>query len=325
MMMKAFKSFMNGIIDYAGMFPPANLELKPAFQNYLNYISSDDEWMMDKFVCSMKSFGTIADTNTDVYKLLKNYTSERRVSFSLLLTGGKTAKEFLKSFETDLKQVNDFIGNNDVEINSFEVKIPNELFDKFNTNALKIFFKDYRDMLNSFDKQESSVFFEPPVNDNYKFVFEKFAHTAAEIIDENRKGFKLRTGGITPELFPSTEQVSFALKTCRDNKVRFKATAGLHHPVRHYNDSVSTKMHGFLNIFGAGVLAYSNLLSLKEINEIIQDEHSVSFVFTEDKFKWNDIPADADSITNARKEFVNSFGSCSFDEPKDDLKNLNLL
>lgn len=324
MMMKSFNSFMDGIIDYAGMFPPANLALTPAFRNYLEYIASDDEWMMDKFVCTMKSFKLFQDNASDVYKLLKDYDSERRVSFSLLLTGGASAKEFMKSLEEDLKLVKEFTGNNNnVQANSFEVRLPNELFDKFNTHGLKTFLNECNDMLNGFDMQESMIFFEPLVNANYEFVFEKLAHTSADF--KSKAGFKLRTGGITPELFPSTWQVSYALKTCRDNNVRFKATAGLHHPVRHYNDSVSTKMHGFLNIFGAGILAFSNQLSLKEINDVVKDERAESFIFTEEEFIWNDIPANADIVSKARKEFVNSFGSCSFDEPKDDLKKLNLL
>lgn len=324
--MKSFNIFMNRIIDYAGMFPPANLELQPAFKNYLEYIDSEDEWMMGKFICSMKSFTSFADKESDVFSMIKDYDSVRCVSFSLLLTGGKTAKEFLKSLEADLKLVKEFTENdNNTEVNSFEVKLPDELFDKHNTNGLKTFLNDSYDMLNGFDMQESMIFFEPLINDNFEFVFEKLAHNSAEIENKGRFGFKLRTGGITPELFPSTEQVSFALKTCKENNVMFKATAGLHHPLRHYNDSVLTKMHGFLNVFGAGVLAYSNQLSLKEINDIVKDERAESFMFTDGEFRWNDIPANSNSITNARNEFVKSFGSCSFDEPKDDLKQLNLL
>lgn len=325
MMMKSFNSFMHGIIDYAGMFPPANLELTPAFKNYLDYIGSDDEWMMDKFVCSMKSFESFNDYNSEVNKLRKDYDFKRRVSFSLLLTGGVIEKDFLQSLKADMKRVKEFIDNNDnVDANSFEVKLPNELFDKQNIYGLRKFLNDCYGVLNDFDLQESTIFFEPMINDNYEFVFEKLANTSAEITNQ-KAGFKLRTGGITPELFPTTEQVSFALKTCRESSVRFKATAGLHHPIRHYNDSVSTKMHGFLNVFGAGILAFANPLSVKEINDIIKDERADSFIFTEEEFRWNDIPSDTENIKTARKEFVNSFGSCSFDEPKDDLKNLNLL
>src|SRR5690606_4285546 len=69
-------------------------------------------------------------------------------------------------------------------------------------------------------------------------------------------GFKLRTGGVEAAAFPSTEQVAFAIATCREARMPMKFTAGLHHPVRHYNDAVETKMHGFLNVYIACVLAW---------------------------------------------------------------------
>ena len=325
-MTKSFTNFMSRIIDYAGMFPPANLELEPAFSNYLEYKSSDDNWMMDKFVCTMKSFESFLQTGSAVNNQLIGFNSNNKIEFSLLLTGGNTTKEFLDTLQSDLKQIKEFINNYSPKAiaNAFEVKLPPETLNKENSSKLKALLNDCLGIINEHEISGYMLFLEPPVNSDYSFIFEKLAYTIAES-NINSLGFKLRTGGITPELFPATGQVALALKSCNDNKVKFKATAGLHHPVRHYNDSVSTKMHGFLNVFGAGILAYANNLSLKEIEDIIIDENPSSFKFTDSEFLWNDIPAGAEIITKARNEFVNSFGSCSFEEPKDDLKQLKLL
>lgn len=326
--MSAFNNFMKRLIDYAGMYPPANLDMYSAFTNYLHYLNSEEEWMMDKFICSIKSFEDITNHDSEVSKLLHGFTSERWVSFALLLTGGKTTKEFLKTLDADLKLIRDFVGehNEMLVTDNFEAKLPDDVAGKNNSGACKKFLDDCSIVFNEHGLFGSRIFFEPPVNSDYEFVFEKLAYTMAES-DHNggNAGFKLRTGGITPELFPSPEQVAFALKSCKEHKLQFKATAGLHHPVRHYNDSVLTKMHGFLNVFGAGVLAYANSLSMKEITEILNDENSGSFKFTDEDFKWNDIPASAEMVNKARNEFVLSFGSCSFDEPREDLKKLNLL
>ncbi len=47
----SLKNFLSKIIDYAGMFPPANLDLKSAFNNYLDYISNSPySWMLAKFI-----------------------------------------------------------------------------------------------------------------------------------------------------------------------------------------------------------------------------------------------------------------------------------
>lgn len=326
--MDSFNNFMRRLIDYAGMFPPANLDFQNAFSNYLNYLNSTDEWMIDKFICSVRFFEIFTNHDSEPSKQLHDFKSERWISFSLLLTGGKTSKDFLKSLDSDLKLIKEFINNHsEIIVNdNFEAKLPEEILGKNNIGACKKFLNDCSEIFNENEMFGSKVFFEPPVNDNYEFNFEKLSYSIAESDHEGgNAGFKLRTGGITPELFPTPEQVAFALKSCCENRIQFKATAGLHHPVRHYNDSVLTKMHGFFNVFGAGILEYANKLSLKEITEIIKDEDANSFKFTENEFRWNDITAPNEKIAKARNEFVLSFGSCSIDEPKEDLTKLNLL
>jgi hypothetical protein len=106
--------------------------------------------------------------------------------------------------------------------------------------------------------------------------------------------------------------------------VPIKFTAGLHHPVRLFHDSVQTKMHGFLNVLGAGVLALEHDWTSKEIAQMIDDEDAGSFSFTEDFFAWRDWRISTEAIA-ARRELVTSFGSCSFDEPREDLRALKLL
>src|SRR5262249_40980704 len=121
------------------------------------------------------------------------------------------------------------------------------------------------------------------------------------------------------------EQVAFVITACRDALVPLKFTAGLHHPIRHYNDGVKTKMHGFLNVFGAGVLAHRHHLNENQVREIIEDEDPSHFVFTDESFRWKDYAATVGEIRLARQLGVTSFGSCSFDEPREDLRTLGLM
>jgi hypothetical protein len=138
-------------------------------------------------------------------------------------------------------------------------------------------------------------------------------------------GLKLRCGGLEPSAFPSPEQVAFVITACRDALVPLKFTAGLHHPLRHYDEGVKTKMHGFLNVFGAGVLAHRHRLDEEQVRAIIADEDPTHFVFDDDCFRWKDYAATVGEIRLARQLAVTSFGSCSFDEPRDDLRTLGLL
>lgn len=135
-------------------------------------------------------------------------------------------------------------------------------------------------------------------------------------------GVKLRTGGIKAEMFPSPEQVAFVIAACRDRNLPLKFTAGLHHPIRMYRDEVGTKMYGFLKIFVAGMLASVKNLDVREIKEILIDENSNSFSFSKDHLAWQDLSITSKEIQKLRKEALLSFGSCSFDEPRDELREL---
>ena len=112
---------------------------------------------------------------------------------------------------------------------------------------------------------------------------------------------------------------------CWDNGLCLKFTAGLHHPLRHFDRDVQAKMHGVLNVFGAGVLAHTLNLAAKQVREIIEDEDSSNFGFDELGFGWKQYHALTDEVLAARRQFVTSFGSCSFDEPRDDLRAMRIL
>src|SRR5712692_2981712 len=43
---------------------------------------------------------------------------------------------------------------------------------------------------------------------------------------------KLRTGGVKPEMIPAVGDVAAFIAACAERRLAFKATAGLHHPVR---------------------------------------------------------------------------------------------
>jgi hypothetical protein len=107
-------------------------------------------------------------------------------------------------------------------------------------------------------------------------------------------------------------------------QVAIKFTAGLHHPVRLFHESVQTKMHGFLNVLGAGVLALEHGWKESDIVRMLDDEDPSSFSFTDDAFAWRDAKIATAKIA-ARRGLVTSLGSCSFDEPREDLRGLKLL
>ena len=159
---------------------------------------------------------------------------------------------------------------------------------------------------------------------------EKAEKTIAMIAEHNSKqtmatfGYKLRTGGVTADAFPTSAQIARALVAAATHQLPMKFTAGLHHPIRQFRDEVNTKMHGFLNVLGAAVLAAEHQWDADQAVTMLEDEDPRSFSFTDDFFAWRDWKIDTERLQRRRK-FVKSFGSCSFDEPRDDLRALGLL
>jgi len=107
--------------------------------------------------------------------------------------------------------------------------------------------------------------------------------------------------------------------------VPFKATAGLHHPIRHFNAPAGFVMHGFLNVIGAAVLAHGRQADRSALAEMLADENPANFRLDEQSFAWRGLAADAAQIGRARASAIHSYGSCSFAEPVEDLAAFGIL
>lgn len=141
---------------------------------------------------------------------------------------------------------------------------------------------------------------------------------------------KIRTGGLKPEAIPSPEDVARFIIACADRGLAFKATAGLHHPIRkeqaltYEPDAPRAVMHGFINVLMAAAFAFHGEKDLKVIAAIIDERDASAFRFDQ-KAWWSDRSLTAEQVADAREHFVHSIGSCSFMEPVEDLQALGLL
>ena len=140
---------------------------------------------------------------------------------------------------------------------------------------------------------------------------------------------KVRTGGVTPESIPPADEIIDFIAACQRESVPFKATAGLHHPVRgsyrltYEPDSPVGTMYGFLNVFVASALVYSGE-SRETALAALQESDPHGFVFEDDAILWRDKRVASDQL-EAVRQFATSFGSCSFREPIDELKPLTRM
>jgi len=311
-------ALLEGLIDYAGIFPPAELDLDEAIRNYDRYRFAEESWMLSRFICPARRLEELESAGMELFSKNAPFV------FSALGRGGETADAFVAGLARDLDAIREFreAHGRRVVVDVLEARLPDALVDGA-PEALRAFFGAVDEAVRSDGPPSMTVFYEVPIGRAGGDTVERVA--AALAADHRPIGFKLRTGGLDAAAFPAPEQVARVIQACRRAGVPFKATAGLHHPFRRYRESVQTRMHGFVNVFGAAALAAAHDLSDEAVAAIVADEDPAHFVFEEDALRWQDLSAPVDKIREVRRTLGISYGSCSFDEPREDLKGLGLL
>ncbi len=300
------RALLANSVDYAGLFPPAKLALEPALRNHAAYVRDPDSWMLGAFILPVAEFSAAAAS-------LSEFDREHPLRISALGPKTDNPAAFLDALISARDAIDSFrtkFGDR-ASVEQFEMPLPPH-FTAETVEGIRTRVGD----------SGLNTFWEAPA---------AAAESAIELIAKNnrqhpgrRLGFKLRTGGVTPDAFPSSAQIATALLAAGTRRVPIKFTAGLHHPVRLFHDSVQTRMHGFLNVLGAGVLSHEHGWTDTQIVEMLEDEDPASFSFSDNFFAWREVRISAERI-RAHRELVTSFGSCSFDEPREDLRALKLL
>ena len=150
-------------------------------------------------------------------------------------------------------------------------------------------------------------------------------------LDQLKDGFaKVRTGGLTPDSIPSSDHVADFLCQAASRRIPFKATAGLHHPVRserlltYAADSPRAIMHGFVNVFLGAAFAWYGM-DRASVIDLLNETDPHSFEFLDTAARWRGRSLSIAQIEVSRRDFAHSFGSCSFEEPIADLRDLGWL
>ncbi|MDQ0341023.1 hypothetical protein J2S00_003867 [Caldalkalibacillus uzonensis] len=312
---KSVVPFLKRLIDYAGLFPPASLTLDQAIKNYKEYSIGTDAWMLGPFVMPASKIDQL-----DPYVEL--FSTDTPLNISALGSKSDHPHKFNEVLLQDLAKLESFSSRHGerVKMRVFEAPLPivtplEEILDILSEETAKRGLDTFCEAL------------VPLRNNDWE---QQITYALDQIYKHNSQlkpalGFKFRTGGVTAELFPTPRQLAAVLVGCRDRGMAMKFTAGLHHPVRMYREEVSTRMHGFLNIFTAGMLAYKYNLDIRVTEEILKDENPSHFTFTNEGLSWQDKMISVSEISELRNKFLCSYGSCSFDEPREDLRALKVL
>jgi hypothetical protein len=315
-MVPSLRALLDGIIDYAGLFPPARLPLEEAVRNYLRYRRDPESWMLARFVCPSTRLAELGAL------LEGTRQGEAPVRLAVLGRGGTTHRDFLEGWSADLKAILAFRQQAGARaaVEGLELGWPSKIDE---VTPIPPTTKDEHTRL------EEAVgplakFQEIPLT-TYGLVRQTVLLAVNRHMPErDRMGLKFRCGGVQPDNFPTPGDIAAIITTCRDEGTPLKFTAGLHHPIRRFDHSLRVRMHGFVNVFGAAVLSHARRLTEKQLRPILEDEDAGDFAFDEAGVRWKDYRASTEEIVAARRRVV-SFGSCSFDEPRDDLRALGWL
>lgn len=295
-MREALESLLFGVIDYAGLFPPARLAMPAAFSEFQAHLDNEDEsWILDRFVCPAAQL-------PDLAALAKN--TEIEFGVTVIGTGGATPQEFDQAVSNDLARIESFERGFDgrISADAYEVKATDDLAATLKSlQAAK----------------HLQRFVEIPLGEG----LEDRLHMIASHDD---MAAKARTGGLSAEAFPDSASLARFFRECCSLEIAYKVTAGLHHPIRRLDAGLGCKMHGFVNVFMANALLFEHDLGTLEIEQILEEEQAEAFVFTDESAAWRELSVGLEAIEDMRDAF-GSFGSCSIREPLDDLKALNWL
>jgi hypothetical protein len=319
----ASRAFFGRVIDYAGLFPPARLDLGTAVDEYLRHLAEPEGHMLGRFVVGA---GRLAD-------LLDRLPAPRAGApcrVAVLAGGGATEREALDLIRKEAAAMHDLLERHSGSaiVEAVETRLPGDTMDAADAERTRDYVDDFRTVLAGSGLAGIASFFEVAATTRWRESDRDAAKGlayAGETMPATRPGFKLRCGGPEPSDVPSAARVARVIAQCRERGVPLKCTAGLHQPLRRRGRGGAASRHGFLNVFAAAVLASARWLPEEAIEACVLDEDPSSFRFEDDTFAWREKSASAAEVERARAVLAVAFGSCSFDEPRQGLRELGLL
>ena len=292
---------LEGLVDYAGLFPPARLDMAPAVRQYAEHLHSDTAWMLGRFVVPAARLQEFEDAAS---ALLPRDTDTAPWTISVL-GGSDPADDAERVWAFNERHAHRAIGR--AVIDTMELRA---------------------DDASAVERMARSVpagvtaYVEIPLADDPSDLIGVLRGVGARA--------KARTGGVTADGFPAPAALARFIRACADAGVPFKATAGLHHPLRgdyrltYDADSPTGTMYGFLNVFLAAALAAQGL-DLADLERILTEGDPASIQFDGQGISWRGRRLDLDDLRHLRARAAIAFGSCSFSEPVAELRALHII
>ncbi len=292
--MTALRELLTGIVDYAGLFPPAQLDMSAAVAEYAAHRRSPESWMLARFVTPV---ARLAEFAAAAAGHLPEAGDPWRLS---ALVGPDPAADAATIAGFNAAHARRAV------VDALELKAATPAEVEQALAALP---------------RGLTAYVELPLQADLEPLLAAVKAGGARA--------KVRTGGLVPEAIPAPADLARFMAACRAAGVPFKATAGLHHPLRaeqaltYAEASPRGVMHGFLNVFGAAALLRAGAPA-DEAEALLREQRPEALRFDPAGFEWNGRHLPAAALA-AGRELAVGFGSCSFREPVADLRQMGLL
>ena len=294
----ALRTLVAGVVDYAGLFPPAALDMSAAVLHYAQCRAGHDAWILGRFVVPAARLDQWESAAAGLAPV--DALSWNGARLSALLSG-----EFARESEL---------------ITAFNARAP---------------FGVQIDVAEGRSATPDAVLAMAAAMPDDVMLYAEVSHRddplpMLQAVRDASVRAKIRTGGITPDAFPQPSEIVRFLRRCHELGITAKATAGLHHPLRgeyrltYDTDAVRGIMYGFLNVFlaaaairaGATDAVATGILQATDRSSIdVADEHLTVCGFV----------LDGAVLAETRESALVAFGSCSFREPVDELTAFSRL
>lgn len=293
----AATALLAGLVDYAGLFPPAELPMDGAVAEYARWRRSPQGWMLGRFVLPA---GRLHDFRVAAEAHLPPPGAAEPWRLSALLG-------------TDLHRDAAFV-------TSFNVSQAGRAL--VDTVELKAAAAGEAEAALAALPPGLTAFVELPLHGDLGALLSVLRARGARA--------KARTGGVVPEAIPGPASVARFLAACAAAGVPFKATAGLHHalraehPLTYAANGPKAVMHGFVNVFAAAAFAGTGAAA-SDLEAVLREEDASAFRLDEAGLAWRQLRVSTEGLARSRRDLAPSFGSCSFAEPVADLRSLGVI
>lgn len=291
------RALLTGLIDYAGLFPPASLRLDEAVAEFRAARDSEDGWILHRFLCP-------AGRLTELAGLMATSMERGEPPWRIgLIVDGPLGPAISagQDFAAEMSPA--------ATVSAVEARMSAVAPGDPSTAVSRVV--DAAATLGD----DTQTYLEIPLGQDAEPAV---AAIAAVRAGDARLYAKIRCGGVVPDAVPSVETLAHVLELLAAHAVPFKATAGLHHPVRTHDADLGVDVHGFVNLAVADDMARSGA-SQGDIVEALSERDPSAFRFGAASLTWGDHVLSARSLQVARSEGLHGFGSCSIAEPVADL------